>query len=513
MPNYNLIEGSVQFDFQKSRKKVQIFGGGFANGKTTALTIKALQLAKYYPGGTGLLGRETYPKLNDTLRKEFLKWCPRHWIRRMPTQDDNSCYLINGSTVHFRYIAQRGKSVNEDGSTTSNLLSATYDWIGLDQIDDPGITHKDFLDLLGRLRGDTAYRVEDEPEDPSMPSDGPRWIMMTLNPSQNWAYHELIKPYLDWRDRKALGPKLLIDEDSGMPIIELFESDTYANRHNLKPDFIKTLENAYKGQMRDRYLLGKWAAFEGLVHPGFDTSLNVLKRDEMIDHLADCRRRHVRVRTVEGYDFGIATPSCYILGFIDDFGRLCLLDGFYHPNFDIAQHSVTIREIRSRYHGLLLYGEPVIADPAIFKRITVAGQVIRTTTIARILKDAGIDVRAGSNDILSGIAKVNSYISGTLKTPHLTLGTSPGTLLYVAEELPWFQDEILAYYWKRDPQGKPLDVPSDNNDHAMNVVKYMLSKLPEPADIVVPSEALPPKWQYWHEMNMEDYANAQGKRM
>jgi len=513
MPNYNLKEDSVQFDFQRSRKKVQIFGGGFANGKTTALVIKALQLCKFYPGCTGLLGRETYPKLNDTLRKEFLKWCPRHWIRKMPTQDDNSCYLVNGSAVHFRYIAQRGKSQNEDGSTTSNLLSATYDWIGLDQIDDPGITHKDFLDLLGRLRGDTAYRVEDEPEDTTMPSDGPRWLMMTLNPSQNWAYHELIKPYLDWRDRKIFSPKLLIDEDSATPVIELFESDTYANKHNLKPDFIKTLENAYKGQMRDRYLLGKWAAFEGLVHPGFDTSLNLMKREQMMDHLADCRRRHVRVKAIEGYDFGIATPTCYILGFVDDFGRLCILDGFYHPNFDVSLHAATIREIRGRYHGFLQFPEPVIADPAIFRRIVVAGQQVRSTTISRILKDGGLNVRPGSNDILSGIAKVNSYIAGTPKTPHLTLGTTPGTLLYVAEELPWFQDEIMSYYWKRDPQGKALDEPSDKDDHAMNVIKYMLSKLPEPSEIKVPSEALPPRWSYWHEMSMEDFNQAQGRHV
>jgi hypothetical protein len=511
MPNYNLQEGSVQHDFQLSRRKVQIFGGGFANGKTTALVIKALQLCKFYPGCTGLLGRETYPKLNDTLRKEFLKWCPRHWIKKMPTQDDNSVYLVNGSVVHFRYIAQRGKSQNEDGSTTSNLLSATYDWIGLDQVDDPGITHKDFLDLLGRLRGDTAYRVEDEPEDATMPSDGPRWLMMTLNPSQNWAYHELIKPYLDWRDRKIFGPKLIVDEDNAMPIIELFESDTYANKRNLKPDFIKTLENTYKGQMRDRYLLGKWAAFEGLVHPGFDTSLNLLKREQMLDHLADCRRRHVRIQTLEGYDFGIATPTCYILAFVDDFGRVFLLDGFYHPNFDVAQHALTISEIRGRYYGLLQKSQHVIADPAIFRRIVVAGQHVRSTTISRILKDGGIDVRPGSNDILSGIAKVNSYLAGTPKTPHLTLGTMPGTLLYVAEELPWFQDEIMSYYWKRDPQGKPIDEPSDKDDHAMNVIKYMLSKLPEASEIVVPSELLPPKWAYWHEMSTEDYQRAQGK--
>jgi hypothetical protein len=511
MPNYRLEEGSAQHAFQQSRAKVQIFGGGFANGKTTGLVIKALHLAKFYPGCTGLLGRETYPKLNDTLRKEFFKWCPRHWVKKMPTQDDNSAYLVNGSAVHFRYIAQRGKSVNEDGTTTSNLLSATYDFIGLDQIDDPGITHKDFLDLLGRLRGDTPYRVEEGAEDETMPSDGPRWLMMTLNPSQNWAYHELIKPYLDWKERKIFSDKLLVDEDSHMPIVELCESDTYANKANLKPDFIRTLETTYKGQMRDRYLLGKWAAFEGLVHPEFDTAKHVVKREAMLDHLFACRQKHVRIKAIEGYDFGIVTPTCYILGFVDDYGRVCLLDGFYQPNYDVMQHANTIREIRGRYSGLLFFNEPLVADPAIFRRIVVAGQAVRNTTIARILKDGGLNLRAGSSDVLSGIAKVNSYIAGTHKTPHLTTHDRPGPLLYVAAELPWFQDEVMSYYWKRDSQGRNIDEPVDSHDHAMNTVKYMLSKLPDPSEIVVPEDALPPRWKFWNEMNMDDYKRATGR--
>jgi hypothetical protein len=510
MPNYRLVEGGVQHGFQLSRAKVQIFGGGFANGKTTGLVIKALQLVKDYPGCQGLLGRETYPKLNDTLRKEFFKWCPKHWIKKMPTQEDNSAYLVNGSVVHFRYIAQRGKN-SEDGSTTSNLLSATYDWIGLDQIDDPGITHKDFLDLLGRLRGDTPYRIEDGPEDNTMPSDGPRWLMMTLNPSQNWAYHELIKPYIDWRDHEIFSNKLLVDSETHTPIVELFESDTYANKLNLKPDFIKTLETTYKGQMRERYLLGRWAAFEGLVHPEFDTAKHMLKRQEALDHLYACRERHVKVRVIEGYDFGIVTPTCYILAFIDDYGRVIILDGFYAPNFDVMQHATTIREIRSRYSGFLFFTEPIVADPAIFRRIVVAGQTVRSTTIARILKDSGLNLRAGSSDVLSGIAKVNSYLSGTPKTPHLKTGDKPGPLLHVVDELPWFKDEILSYYWKKDQHGKSIDEPVDHNDHAMNTIKYMLSKLPDPSEIVVPSEMLPPKWSYWHEMSMDDYREAQHK--
>jgi hypothetical protein len=47
-------------------------GGGFGNGKTTAGVVKALELAKDYPGSNGLIARSTFPKLNDTIRKEFL---------------------------------------------------------------------------------------------------------------------------------------------------------------------------------------------------------------------------------------------------------------------------------------------------------------------------------------------------------------------------------------------------------------------------------------------------------
>ena len=87
----------------------------------------------------------------------------------------------------------------------------------------------------------------------------------------------------------------------------------------------------------------------------------------------------------------------------------------------------------------------------------------------------------------------------------------PGPLLYVAAELPWFQDEVMSYYWKRDSQGRNIDEPVDHNDHAMNTVKYMLSKLPDPSEIVVPEEVLPPRWKFWQEMNMDDYKRATGR--
>ena len=199
MPTFRLFERSLQDRFQKSRAKIQLYGGGFANGKTANVCIKAIELAKDYPGCNALMARSTYPKLNDTLRKEFLKWCPEDWIKSFPksANGSNTCTLKNGSTINFRYIAQQGKNANE--ATTSNLLSATYDFVVVDQIEDPEIVHKDLLDLLGRLRGMATY----EGNDPSMPSSGPRWLLITCNPTRNWVYRELVKPLHDL-DRKVI---------------------------------------------------------------------------------------------------------------------------------------------------------------------------------------------------------------------------------------------------------------------------------------------------------------------
>lgn len=498
MANYNLRKGTVQWDFFHSRAKIQIFAGAFANGKTTAAVMKALQFVKDYPGSNGLIARATYPKLNDTIRREFFKWCPRGWIQRMPTQDDNTCILVNGSTVNFRYIAQRGRK-SEDGSTTSNLLSATYDWIIVDQMEDPEITHKDFLDLAGRLRGQTPYHPEKD--DPTMPDSGPRWMIMTCNPSFNWFFKKLVHPFLVWRDKGLILDDLIIDVDSQKPIMELFEGDLYSNRENLTKDFIKQQEALYKGQMRERYVLGKWAAFEGLVHPHFEFGKHVITRAEALAYLDQCKDRHVQVKTVEGYDFGNVSPSCYLLGFIDDYSRLFIIDGYYVPDFKWDEQPGEIRAIRNRYFGKMKFNEPIQADPAIFRRTVVAGHRTISDTLAKLFSGMGIHMRPGSNDILPGIAKINAYLSGLPITPHILTADEPGPLLYVVDDLTFFTDEISSYYWKRNPQGQHIDEPQEHGDHAMNTVKYMLTRLPEPSKIVVPKSALPPQWMFWHEMD------------
>lgn len=507
MPNYKLRRGSIQEQFQNSRAKIQVFAGSYGNGKSTGMIVKALRMIKLYPGSLGLMARATYPRLNDTLRRDFFKWCPRNWVQRRPTKDDNTAVMKDGTTVHFRYISQKGKTT-EDGTTVSNLLSASYDWIVIDQIEDPEITHKDFLDVLGRLRGNTPFREVEgmsEAEIMSWPASGPRMLLMGLNPTRNWAYREIIAPYKLYKEKGILTEKLLVDRDTQEPIMDLFESDVYANAHNLDPDYIKTLESSYKGQMYDRYVLGKWVAYEGLVHPDYDLAMHGLTRNDVMDYLLELKNQHVEVQALEGYDFGNSSPSCYILGFVDHWGRVIVIDGFYQPNFNYQLQPAKIAEIRMKYAGLINFDEPIIADPAIFKRTVVAHRDTGTT-VAKLLTDLGLDLRPGHNNIVSGIAKVNAYLAEKEGARHLLTKEPNGPMIYFAEDLSWFDNEITNYYWKKNPLGERIDEPQDSNDHAMNTLKYMLSYLPQPSEIAVPTKLLPPEWAFWREMEPAEYA-------
>jgi hypothetical protein len=507
--NYKLRKGTIQWDFDQSRNKIQFFGGGFANGKTTALVIKALKLCVEYPGSNGLLGRSTYPKLNDTLRKVFFLWCPPDWIKKMPTQDDNTCYLKNGTIINFRYISQRGKQ-NVDGSTTSNLLSATYDWIGIDQIEDPEIVHKDLLDLMGRLRGQTPYRPEGR-EDESMPDSGPRWLMLTSNPTSNWVYREMIKPLQVYKRSGRKMDQLLCNPMTGVPIIDLIEGSTYTNKENLTDDFIRTLEASYRGQMRARFLEGKWAAYEGLVYQDYEEEKNLLTRQQAMDHLWRLQREHYRVQAIEGYDFGISSPSCYLFGFVDDWGRVIVLDGFYERNLHYTKQPDLVRKIRAKYAHLINVEESIRADPSIFKQKVIEKHVDTGTPIAQLLATAGMECRPATNDIITGVAKVAAYLAEQPTHEHIVTGKSPAPLLYFVDDLDFITDEITNYYWDRTSTGEHIDRPIDRDDHAMDAVKYMLSHQPEPAEIEIPRSKQVPKYMFWYEMD-DDGRNSRRAR-
>lgn len=496
---YQIVKDGMHDRFLKSRAKVQFLGGGFGNGKTAAVCMKALTLIKDYPGCNGLIARSTYPKLNDTIRPEFFKWCPPAWIKKKPTQDDNTCYFNNGSIVNFRYAAQK---VNADtGESTNNLLSATYDWMIVDQIEDPEFEHKDFMDLMGRLRGSTAYRGDD----PTMPRVGPRWFILTSNPTRNWVFRELIAPLHDLK-RGKYNPKLIcqVDDDGKpivvdgkpQPLIELFEGSTYENVANVGKDYITGMLATFTNEsMKRRFIFGEWGALEGLVYPQYDNRIHQLSHETIMEYVKALMSYGIKPVTLHAYDHGIRSPSCYLMGFGDDDGNIFVFDGFYIANGQIKDLAAAMKSLQEKYPWFKA-SEPMYADPALFRRQQQGGKV--GSTVAGMFADEEVDMQRGANDITAGLNKVGMYLSPTPYHDHPVFGTPTAPYLYFSDHLDFIDKEISDYYFN-DPSRANPDKPRDKNDHAMDTLKYLLTRRPMLAK-VGPDPKAPPAYLQWHEI-------------
>lgn len=474
MPEYVIKQGSIHDQFQSSKAKIQIMGGGFANGKTASGCVKALRLAQLYPGSNGLIGRATYPKLNDTIRREFFKWLPKEWIKSW-SKSDNTLVLKNDSTINFRYVQQKGDTAG--GNSSSNLLSATYDWILIDQMDDPEFDYKDFTDLLGRLRGMTKYVGPDG----SMPMSGPRWFMITLNPTRNWIYRRVIKPVVAAQSGEGMTPELaeMLDAygaDNLADFIEVISGSTYENLHNLEGDYVRTLEATYKGTMRKRFLEGDWQGFSGLVYPEFRSNLHMVSPDMVKFWLYRERPPNV----LEMYDHGIQAQSCYILAFVDKYNNVVCVDGFYEKEQPVGESVTRIRNIRAAWGISPNSVNQVYADPAIFRRSGGEYKTIGASVSDLFYNQGGIYMVRGNNDVMSGIAKVTAYLTPTPGHSNPFFGNDPAPFIYFNDEtLSWVEEEITDYYFKgADNEDEVEDKPMDGKDHAMDAIKYGLTGRP-----------------------------------
>lgn len=489
-----------------SNAEIIVFGGGYGNGKTAAACVRALTWAEMYPGSNGLIARSTYPKLNDTIRREFFKWCPPEWVERMPTRDFNTAVLTNGTNVNFRYVQRRQQDDSGDGR--SNLLSATYDWIIVDQIEDPEFSYQDFLDLVGRLRGSTPY-VGDDPKARLI---GPQQMIVTLNPNRNWTYRKLVRPvhaYMkgvvtdDLIVKVGLDGKPVLDANGKpQPNIELIEGATHENVANVGEGYIARMLGAFKNKtLRDRYIFGKWGALEGLVYPQFDDTVHMVSRSSMLEYLEELRQAGIRPTWIHGYDHGIMSPACYLLAFIDHQSNVCVLDGFYEVEQQIDDLANAMRFIWAKY-GLMESSLPeILADPAIFKRT----QQATGPTVAGLFAEAGIRMARGSNDILGGISKVSQFLTLAPRHEHPILGTRPAPHMIFASELAFIENEITDYTFDKNTDGETLDKPRDKNDHAMDTIKFMLSRQIAPAVHVPMSNGrLPPELLQWHALPEPD---------
>lgn len=176
------------------------------------------------------------------------------------------------------------------------------------------------------------------------------------------------------------------------------------------------------------YCLGEWGVLDGLVYEKYKVV------DEMPKDLQ---------LLVYGVDFGFNHPSAVVLvGF--NFDELYIKEVFYKTGFTSAKMIEHLKHNHNYITKLTGYFETAEPDKL------------------QEFREAGFMVQPAKKSIIDGINAVKKY--------RLNITRDSVNLLR----------ELANYTWAKDKEGKSLDMPIDDYNHALDALRYAVYSTPKP---------------------------------
>ncbi|MBR1740203.1 MAG: PBSX family phage terminase large subunit [Ruminococcus sp.] len=211
---------------------------------------------------------------------------------------------------------------------------------------------------------------------------------------------------------------------------------------SLSDEVISRYKRLYTGAFYDRFILGRWAAAEGLVYAMFDEKKCVVGEKELGELAFG--------RYAVSCDYGTVNPASFGLwGKAGD--TWYRIDEYY---YDSAREGMR-RTDEEHYEGLrALIGERevsfVVCDPS------------AASFIQCMIRHGDYPVRQAKNDVVSGIRRVSDYLRGGK--------------IKIGEKC---EDSIREFSLYRWDEGSGKDCPIKENDHAMDDIRYFVTAIEE----------------------------------
>lgn len=218
---------------------------------------------------------------------------------------------------------------------------------------------------------------------------------------------------------------------AGDPSYEIIRARTADNTY-LPDDYVSDLQSTYTGEFAAQELDGEFVAFEGLVYSEFRYQIHVTDADP------NPRWMHVR-----GIDYGYTNPFVCLWGAVDEDGRLYVYDEHYRRRDLIENHARAIKEREARIAW-------TVADHDAQDNAEMRAQGIQTVPAHK--------------EVSLGIQRVKS---------RMVVQPDGRPRLYVHERCVNLLKELGMYQWRENRRDEPLK----ENDHAMDVLRYMVMQL------------------------------------
>jgi phage terminase large subunit len=396
-----------------------MLSGAVRAGKSVWGCQEGLKLSFKWKGNTGAIVRNTLTELKRTTQVTFFKIfnCTSEDINTHPlvkswNKTEQHLTFLNGSDIYFIGI-----------ENWSVLKSLELGWVFVDE----GIEVKSSALKFVRTRLNKKLNYPDYNQ----------YFMTATNPGSE--DHILYKWFIKIPETK--------EELTERKKFWCNYTTSYDNKY-LTEDYKEEIDSWKSDkEFHDRYALGKWGRFKGLVYGEFDEKIHVVKEVDYPKYMKRITDYYA------GNDWGYTNPAAILYFGITHDEDVILFNEIYetqktNPELRVLHFD---KQDKGKFNIQTMYSDP--AEPSDIKEF----------------QDNSIPAVPGNNDIEPGIRKVKEF---------LRLRKNGLPRLYVFERCINTRKEFRLY---RRPDEDDInenknipEKPIDKDNHAMGAIRYFL---------------------------------------
>lgn len=455
-----------QYHFLQDSSRFKGNFGAYGSAKTSASIQNALKHILITPNGTGLIGANILPQLEQTIKREFDQLVPKAFIQEFSNQKSYYTF-VNGYRLLWRPMDDAGKlrSLNLDmvvfveGSEIDadfwataktrlrNMSASTLDPMATKEAIDRFIKLKNRRPSPSEQAQITQYAADWREQ----------WV--ESNPDAGWVKQDVLIPAA----RITLSGDPLYRVKQLQDIINqefdqatsVHIASTSANAY-LPKDYIKNLSKNKPQWWINRFVLSSFEYAEGLVYPAAITNA----KTNTIHLLTQPPTPPQGARFILAHDYGLSDPAGILLTYIDPTSNhLVIYKEYKEQNMNIRELATQIKKIALFVpQGAWLM--PFIIDPK-----TGPKRDYQKQSLIDLYAQHGIHFKPASTPAVEpGIYKLNTYFEDDR--------------ILISPECPQLKKELETYSFKQARDASNTDTPEDKNNHLLDPLRWIVMELP-----------------------------------
>lgn len=421
-----------QQGFLEAPEKFLGYVGGLGSGKTVIISANSILLSTEYPGNRGVIASPSAPKLRDDVIPVFKEVCPEdillggRWDRAFHGTNLDLTF-INGSIINFRAPDDADK-----------IRGPT---LGFFALDEAGMMPVEIWNAYrGRLRK------------PEVRLCG----MVASNPESeaHWLYSKFIEQ----------------EDATPLNTYRLFQAPSTENFY-LPEEYIEDLQK-YPPEWREKYLEGKFTAFEGQIYKAIDEEIHFIDpadfRKIFNAQLLDC------LSFGGGIDPAESQPTAAWFNMRDFEDRSWYVARYSEENRVTSQHCAALKAIIEKWGRIPSDADLVIDPSATAKR--VEGRSLIDGYHENGLFPRPAESCRRQDSVIWGINLVNERLHPDPKLIHPVTGEKgcPKILFVMHPDVREGLKYIKSYRWNSQTavRHSGRDRPHKYQDHDPDALRY-----------------------------------------